>query len=107
MRRPSSKSSNISIRARLPAFEKAVWEWARPQLVVLTTPNREYNAHWESLPADKMRHKDHRFEWTRAEFADWAGRVAGDYGYVVEVSSLGPEDESLGAPSQMAVFRKL
>ncbi len=92
--------------ARLPAFERAVWQWARPQTVVLTTPNREYNAHWESLPTGKMRHGDHRFEWTRAEFAEWAQRVASDYGYGVEVSPLGPEDENLGAPSQMAVFRR-
>ena len=93
--------------ARLPAFERAIWEWARPQTVVLTTPNREYNAHWESLPAGKMRHGDHRFEWTRAEFAAWAGRVADENGYTVEISALGPQDENLGAPSQMAVFNKL
>ena len=93
--------------ARLPAFERAVWEWARPQTVVLTTPNREYNAHWESLPAGKMRHGDHRFEWTRAEFTNWAERVAADFGYGVEISALGPNDEGLGAPSQMAVFRRL
>ncbi len=92
--------------ARLPAFERAIWEWARPQTVVLTTPNREYNAHWESLPAGKMRHGDHRFEWDRAEFLSWAERVAEDYGYQVEVRPLGPEDENLGAPSQMAVFRR-
>lgn len=92
--------------ARLPAFEKAVWEWARPQTVVLTTPNREYNAHWESLPAGKMRHSDHRFEWNRAEFLSWAERVATDNGYQVEVRPLGPEDENLGAPSQMAMFTR-
>ena len=92
--------------ARLNAFERAIWEWARPQTVVLTTPNREYNAHWDSLPAGQMRHRDHRFEWTRAEFRAWANRVASDYGYGVEVSPLGPEDEALGAPSQMAVFSR-
>ena len=92
--------------ARLPAFERAVWEWARPATIVLTTPNREYNAHWESLPAGKMRHRDHRFEWDRAEFAQWAGRVADENGYRVEISPLGPQDEALGAPSQMAVFAR-
>ena len=93
--------------ARLTAFERAVWEWARPDTVVLTTPNREYNATWESLPAGKMRHRDHRFEWTRAEFAAWANRVAGENGYGVEISPLGPVNEDLGAPSQMAVFARL
>ena len=92
--------------ARLSAFEKAVWQWARPETIVLTTPNREYNAHWESLPAGKLRHRDHRFEWTRAEFSEWANRVAQENGYRVEVRALGPEDEALGAPSQMAVFRR-
>ena len=92
--------------ARLPAFERAVWQWARPGTVVLTTPNREYNAHWESLPAGQMRHRDHRFEWTRAEFSQWANRVAAEHGYSVEVRALGPEDEALGAPSQMAVFKR-
>ena len=93
--------------ARLPVFERAVWQWARPQTIVLTTPNREYNAHWQSLPAGKMRHRDHRFEWTRAQFTSWAGRVADENGYTVEISPLGPQDENLGAPSQMAVFKKI
>ena len=92
--------------ARLPAFERAIWQWARPKTIVLTTPNRDYNAHWESLPAGKLRHRDHRFEWTRAEFWDWAERVASENGYAVEVRPLGPQDETLGAPSQMAVFRR-
>ena len=92
--------------ARLSAFEKAIWQWARPQTIVLTTPNRDYNAHWASLPAGKLRHRDHRFEWNRAEFAQWTNRVAAENGYGVEVRALGPEDEQLGAPSQMAVFRR-
>lgn len=92
---------------RLKAFERAVFQWARPDLVVLTTPNGEYNVKWESLPGGQMRHRDHRFEWNRAEFHDWAQRVATDYGYNLEVQPLGPLDEAVGAPSQMGVFRKL
>jgi 3' terminal RNA ribose 2'-O-methyltransferase Hen1 len=92
--------------SRLKAFERAVFEWARPELVVLTTPNSEYNVKWESLPAATMRHNDHRFEWNRAQFQNWAQRVATDYGYTPEVSPLGPVDETVGAPSQMAVFRR-
>lgn len=91
---------------RLAAFERALWEFARPSTVVLTTPNAEYNVKWESLPAGKMRHRDHRFEWNRAQFRDWATRVAQDYGYEVEVSDLGPVDEEVGAPSQMGVWRR-
>ncbi len=61
---------------RLPALEYAVFGSARPRTVVVTTPNVEYNVRWESLPAGHVRHADHRFEWTRAEFAAWAAGVA-------------------------------
>ncbi len=91
---------------RLHAFERALFEFARPDTIVLTTPNAEYNVKWESLPAGKMRHRDHRFEWNRAQFRAWAEKIANDYGYEVEISELGPLDEIVGAPSQMGVFRR-
>jgi 3' terminal RNA ribose 2'-O-methyltransferase Hen1 len=90
---------------RLLAFERVLFEFAAPKTVVLTTPNREYNSVWETLPAGKMRHKDHRFEWTRAEFEEWANGVAARRGYTVTLAPIGEEDETRGAPSQMAVFR--
>ena len=89
---------------RLKAFERVVFEHARPRTVILTTPNREYNPLWKSLPAGQMRHKDHRFEWTRAELQTWAGGVAERFGYSVRFLPVGTEDAKLGAPSQMAVF---
>ncbi|HEY3265890.1 MAG TPA: 3' terminal RNA ribose 2'-O-methyltransferase Hen1 [Armatimonadota bacterium] len=89
---------------RLVAFERALFEFARPGAVVVTTPNSEYNALWESLPAGSLRHRDHRFEWTRAEFAAWANAVAERHGYSVAFSPIGPEDPALGAPTQMALF---
>ena len=70
----------------------------------MTTPNREYNAAFEGLPAGQFRHRDHRFEWTRAEFESWAGRVAAEHAYAVRFLPVGPEDPELGAPTQMAVF---
>ena len=91
---------------RLAAFERVVFEFARPQTVVLTTPNREYNVTWETLPAGNFRHPDHRFEWTRAEFQNWAGAVAGRFGYGVQFLPVGPEDAALGPPTQMGVFRR-
>ena len=72
--------------------------------VVLTTPNAEYNVKWESLPAGKFRHRDHRFEWTRAEFQRWATGVAERFGYSVRFLPVGPEDATVGPPTQMAVF---
>lgn len=91
---------------RLAAFERALFEFARPQTAVITTPNAEYNSHWPSLPAGRFRHKDHRFEWSRAEFATWARAVAERFGYQVEFRPVGDEDPLLGPPSQMGVFTR-
>ena len=91
---------------RLRAFERVVFESARPGTVAVTTPNAEYNVKWPSLPAGRFRHQDHRFEWTRAEFGAWAAAVAGRYGYTVELSGIGPDDPERGSPTQMAVFRR-
>ena len=89
---------------RLRSFERVVFGDAKPRTVVVTTPNREYNATFEGLPAGQFRHRDHRFEWTRAEFEAWGGRVAGENGYGVRFLPIGPDDPELGAPTQMAVF---
>jgi 3' terminal RNA ribose 2'-O-methyltransferase Hen1 len=89
---------------RLAAFERVVFEFARPRTVVLTTPNAEYNVRFETLPAGRFRHRDHRFEWTRAEFQAWARRVAERFGYTVRFLPVGPEDTQVGAPTQMGVF---
>jgi len=92
--------------ARLAAFERVLFECAKPKSIVITTPNREYNVKWETLPAGKFRHRDHRFEWTRAEFQEWASRVAARFGYNVRVLPVGPEDSAVGAPTQMGVFER-
>jgi len=89
---------------RLRSFERVVFGHAKPRTVVVTTPNREYNAKFEGLPAGRFRHRDHRFEWTRAEFEAWAGRVAADHAYGVRFLPVGPVDPDLGSPTQMAVF---
>ncbi|MFI1002651.1 3' terminal RNA ribose 2'-O-methyltransferase Hen1 [Streptomyces galbus] len=89
---------------RLPALEYAVFGHARPRTVVMTTPNVEYNVRWESLPAGHVRHGDHRFEWTRAEFRAWAGAVAERHGYDVEFRPVGPDDPEVGPPTQLALF---
>lgn len=91
---------------RLAAFERVLFESAKPQHVLITTPNAEYNVKWETLPAGKFRHKDHRFEWTRTQFQEWAGRVAERFGYSVRFAFVGPVDEFVGSPTQMGVFTK-
>ncbi|OKH93370.1 3' terminal RNA ribose 2'-O-methyltransferase Hen1 [Streptomyces uncialis] len=92
--------------ARLPALEYAVFGAARPGTVVVTTPNSEYNVRWESLPAGQVRHRDHRFEWRRDEFREWAGSVARRHGYTVELRPVGPDDPEVGPPTQLALFQR-
>ncbi|AGL13626.1 3' terminal RNA ribose 2'-O-methyltransferase Hen1 [Actinoplanes sp. N902-109] len=89
---------------RLPALEEAVFGHARPATVIVTTPNAEYNVLYEGLTG--MRHSDHRFEWTRAEFAGWADRTAAAYGYTVSFRNVGDPDENHGSPTQMAILTR-
>lgn len=91
---------------RLPAFEAAVFGHARPGAVIVTTPNREYNALFEGMKLDAMRHPDHRFEWTRTQFRHWAESVGLAYGYAVRLDGIGSEDATHGHPTQVAVFTR-
>jgi 3' terminal RNA ribose 2'-O-methyltransferase Hen1 len=91
---------------RLRAFERVVFEAARPGTVAVTTPNAEYNVKWPTLPAGQFRHQDHRFEWSRAEFHAWATDVASRFAYAVRCLPIGDEDEQAGPPTQMAVFTR-
>ncbi|GAB3845788.1 3' terminal RNA ribose 2'-O-methyltransferase Hen1 [Hymenobacter terrigena] len=89
---------------RLAALEAVVFGQARPAHVFVTSPNADYNQLFEKLNAGEFRHDDHRFEWSRAEFAAWAAGVAERHGYQLRLESMGEEVEGVGAPSQMAVF---
>jgi len=91
---------------RLAAMERSVFEFAAPQTVVVTTPNIEYNVRFETLEAGKLRHTDHRFEWTRQEFEAWATRVAERFGYAARFLPIGEDDPEVGSPTQMAVFTR-
>jgi 3' terminal RNA ribose 2'-O-methyltransferase Hen1 len=90
--------------ARLAAFERVLFEFARPHTIVLTTPNKEYNAKFKNLLSGQYRHPDHRFEWIREEFQTWAKNVAQRYDYSVRFQPIGEEDTELGPPTQMGVF---
>jgi 3' terminal RNA ribose 2'-O-methyltransferase Hen1 len=92
--------------SRLPALERSVFAHARPTSVVVTTPNAEFNVRYESLPAGAFRHRDHRFEWTRTQFREWAEASAATHGYAVRYLPVGEEDSELGPPTQLAVFRR-
>jgi 3' terminal RNA ribose 2'-O-methyltransferase Hen1 len=90
---------------RLAALERSVFGFAAPAAVVVTTPNREYNPAY-GMAAGTRRHRDHRFEWDRAEFAAWADRVAAAYGYRVRHAGAGQESPDAGPPTQLAVFTR-
>ena len=91
---------------RLSGFERVLFEFARPPTVVVTTPNVEYNVKFETLPVGQLRHKDHRFEWTRQQFREWGEAAAERFGYAARFEAVGPEDPERGSPTQMAVFER-
>ncbi len=78
----------------------------RPRMrPAIATPNAEYNVKFENLPAGRLRHKDHRLEWTRTEFG-WSQTIAGRFGCGVRLGPIGPDDPAVGAPTQKAVFTR-
>jgi len=91
---------------RLAAFERVLFEFARPATVVLTTPNSEYNTKFKTLPDGQFRHRDHRFEWNREQFRAWANGIAERFDYNVEFKPVAEEDPQVGPPTQMGVFRQ-
>jgi 3' terminal RNA ribose 2'-O-methyltransferase Hen1 len=91
---------------RLAAFERVLFEGAHPGTVIITTPNSEFNVRFPTLPAGAFRHRDHRFEWTRAQFQAWANGVADRFGYTTRFQAVGGEDPEVGPPSQMALFNR-
>jgi hypothetical protein len=90
---------------RLGTVEGAVFRVMAPRLVVVTTPNADFNE-CLGVPSHRRRHPDHRFEWGRVRFARWAEGVAARTGYVAERRDVAATHPSLGGPTQMAVFRR-
>lgn len=90
---------------RLLALEKVLFQYARPKTVIITTPNADYNVKFRNYEEGQMRHTDHRFEWTRAEFAAWGDKVAAEHGYTVTYKPVGLEDPEAGGLTQMAIFK--
>ena len=90
---------------RIPFFEKVLFGSAKPKTVILTTPNKEYNENYPTLEKGALRHSDHRFEWTRAEFQAWCEHICKEFNYTVEYRNIGETDEKYGSPTQMGVFK--
>ncbi|XP_022097447.1 small RNA 2'-O-methyltransferase-like isoform X2 [Acanthaster planci] len=89
----------------LAAVPEVMFGFMRPQTVVFTTPNADFNVLFPDFQG--FRHWDHKFEWSREEFRSWGNQVASDYGYTVTYEGIGagpPGTEHLGCCTQMAVF---
>lgn len=100
--------------ARLDTLSANVFGDAQPRTVIVTTPNREYNAVFAEAGSPQsvstspdLRHADHRFEWTRAEFESWAQSAATQYGYAVRFEGVGEVHPDFGALTQVGVFERL
>lgn len=91
---------------RLASLERVVFEFAKPQLIIVTTPNSEYNIKFPNFEQGQMRHADHRFEWNREQFKSWGNVLSEKYGYSVIYKAIGEEDQQVGALTQMALFTK-
>ncbi len=91
---------------RISAVERNIFEFASPVTVIVTTPNKDYNENYQFLNSDELRHNDHRFEWTRAEFKAWTEHICRDFGYSCIIRGIGDIDENYGTPTQMGVFTK-
>lgn len=88
---------------RLSRVEHAVFGGMRPETVLVTTPNQEYNVLHGMAPG-QLRHPGHRFEWNRARFQHWAQGVAARNRYGVSFFDVGPPDALYGSSTQMARF---
>ena len=96
----------------LAAFPRIVFEHMKPKLVVITTPNRDFNVLFPNFEGP-FRHWDHKFEFTREEFYKWANTITENYPeYSVTFDGVGEQPlnieyhESLGFCSQIAIFMR-
>ncbi|EGW40788.1 3' terminal RNA ribose 2'-O-methyltransferase Hen1 [Desulfosporosinus sp. OT] len=91
--------------SRLPRVMDTILGSYKPQVLLITTPNVEYNTVYQ-MDDQAVRHKDHRFEWTRSEFSEWTHTLARNYSYDVQLDGIGEEVEGYGHPSQIAIFTR-
>jgi 3' terminal RNA ribose 2'-O-methyltransferase Hen1 len=89
---------------RLPIIFETILNDYRPKTLIVTTPNQEYNVLYEM--EEEMRHDDHRFEWTRMQFAENVKKWSQNFPYHVSIQGIGEEHPTFGHPTQMAIFRR-
>ncbi|MDF2880164.1 MAG: 3 terminal ribose 2-O-methyltransferase Hen1 [Clostridiaceae bacterium] len=78
--------------------------YLEPKNLIISTPNIEFNKFFNS--SNRLRHYDHRFEFTKNEFMSFCENISKTYGYDYKVSSFGKVIDDI-QPTMMAVFTKL
>ena len=87
---------------RLPKIMDLLLRDYKPGVLLITTPNREYNEVYDMQ--DAKRHDDHRFEWTRAEFEQWCAEKNQSGHYELTFDGIGEMHAIHGFPTQMCLF---
>jgi small RNA 2'-O-methyltransferase len=91
--------------SQLSKVEQSLFGQLRPRLVVMTTPNRDYNAVL-GMGRSERRHSDHQFEWSQSKFQKWVAGIAARHGFDVEFQAIGADDDWRGGPTQRGVMRR-
>jgi len=90
------------------SLAKTIFDSIKPKYAIITTPNVEFNKHFK-MTEGQLRHYDHRFEWTRAQFRHFVRKVLKKYpDYEATIEGIGKHwggDESAGHCSQVAIFK--
>ncbi|KAM9620969.1 small RNA 2'-O-methyltransferase isoform 3-T6 [Morphnus guianensis] len=91
--------------SELKKFPEVVFGFMAPSIVVISTPNSEFNPLFPGVTL--FRHPDHKFEWNRVQFQSWALETARRYDYSVEFTGVGHPPtgmENVGFCTQIGVF---
>ncbi|MGM0845103.1 MAG: 3' terminal RNA ribose 2'-O-methyltransferase Hen1 [Bacillota bacterium] len=89
---------------RLPKIMNTILNDYKPGVLMITTPNQEYNQVYDM--SEGYRHSDHRFEWTREEFYQWCNQQNTAENYELVFDGIGEEHERYGFPTQMCIFTR-
>lgn len=89
---------------RLDKVFETIFKDYRPEVLIVTTPNQEYNVVYDM--DEKMRHHDHRFEWTREELRQKMEAWSKHFPYQMSYQGIGEENQLYGHPTQMVIFRR-
>lgn len=88
--------------ATLDDFAELVFARLRPAFAVLSTPNAEFNVLFPTVPGtSRLRHPEHRFEWTREQMRRWLRDTARASGYRVALRGVGEAHPEYGSPTQL------